>query len=156
MPSAPRIVDAPAVRTAAIHVIVPRERIQEAMGPAIQELFGTVTAQGVGITGPWFTLHHRRPTDTFDFDVCVPVATAVTPAGRVRPGERRAARVARAVHEGDYDGLGAAWGAFQQWLDANGQRTADDFWETYLVGPEAGNDATKYRTQLDRPLLAGA
>ena len=62
-------------------------------------------------------------------------------------------RVVRTVYHGGYEGLGKAWGEFMDWISAQGLKTADDLWESYLVGPESGDDAAAYRTQLNRPLL---
>lgn len=148
----PTVTQSPAQRTAIIHVTCRREEIQQVMGPGIGELMRTLERQGVRTTGPWFTHHHRRPGEVFDFDIGVPVASPVNPEGRVRNGELRATRVAHTTHVGPYEGLGAAWGAFQQWLDQNGHRAADDFWEVYALGPDAASDPSQYRTELYRPL----
>lgn len=139
-------------RTAIVHVTCRREEIQKVMGPGIGELMQVVQSQGVPITGPWFTHHRRRPTDTFDFDIGVPVGAAVKPQGRVAPGELRARKAAHTTHVGPYDGLGAAWGAFQQWLEANGHRAVEDLIEVYAVGPESVQDPKQYRTELYQPL----
>ena len=37
---------------AVIHITVPRDQIQEVMGPAIHEVIEAVTSQGVGPKGP--------------------------------------------------------------------------------------------------------
>ncbi|MEZ5328271.1 MAG: YciI family protein [Verrucomicrobiales bacterium] len=79
----PEIVQTGKQTIACIAIVVARGKIQSVMGPGLHELIGTVTAQGIEITGPWFAHHRRRPTDTFDFDICVPVSSAVEPAGRV-------------------------------------------------------------------------
>ena len=148
----PQIVQTEARRTASIHLVVPREQIQQVMGPGIRELMDTLAAQGVKPTGPWFNRHRRVPSDTFDFEISVPVDRPVTAAGRVVPGELRAARVARTVHHGGYEGLGAAWGELEAWIRTNGLATGDDLWECYSVGPESSPDPAAWRTELNRPL----
>src|SRR5207245_1054403 len=110
---------------------------QDVMGPAIREVFAAIATQGIAPIGPWFTHHRRRPTETFDFDVCVPVAMPVTVAGRVRAGMLPAARVARTVYSGPYEGLSAAWGEFYDWIEANGHTPRADLWECYLLGSES-------------------
>ena len=94
----PEITHTTARHTAVIHVIVPREEIQNVMGPTIREVFETIAAQGIAPAGPWFTHHLRRPTGTFDFEASVPVATPIAPAGRVQPGEWPAMKVVRTVY----------------------------------------------------------
>src|SRR5262249_51997555 len=84
--------------TALIHLIVPREEIRNVMGPGLGELRETVAAQGIVPTGPWFTHHLRMDPEVFDFEICLPVGTAVSPAGRVKPGRRPPVTVARTVY----------------------------------------------------------
>jgi effector-binding domain-containing protein len=91
--------------------------------------------------------------DIWDFEVGVPVSRPVSPAGRVEPGELPAATVARTVYHGSYEGLGAAWGEFFEWITARGHTPAADFWECYLAGPESGPDPAAWRTELNKPLI---
>ena len=149
----PHITQTTARLTAFIHVIVPREDIQNVMGPGIGELMATVAAQGIAPAGPWFTHHRRRPADTFDFEISVPVTAPVSAAGRVQPGEWPAMKVARTVHHGPYEGLADAWGEFIDWIEANGHNPAPDLYECYLAGPESGSDPANWRTELNLPLL---
>lgn len=148
----PQILDSAEQLTATISLTVPREEIRNVMGPGIGEVFKVLAAQGVAPAGPWFTHHRRRPAETFDFDICVPVATPVSAAGRVRPGRLPAARVARTTYKGPYEGLGAAWGEFCNWIEFNGHAPRADLWEQYLVGPETGCDPSDYVTELNQPL----
>ena len=140
--------------TAIIPMIVPREEIRKVMGPGIQELLATIAAQGIAPAGPWFTHHLRRPTDTFDFEISIPVAAPVAAAGRVRPGQWPAMKVARTVYHGPYEGLAEAWGEFIEWIETNGHTPAPDLWECYLAGPESSPDPADWRTELNRPLTS--
>ena len=152
------MIDTPAIRTtreqptAVIHLTVPRAEIQTAMGPAHQELFSTLAAQGVTPTGPWFSHHFRMDPATFDFEVGVPVSAPVTPAGRVASSYLPATRVARTVYRGGYEGLGAAWGELDAWVKREGLKPAGDLWEVYAAGPESGSEPSGWRTELNRPL----
>ena len=148
----PEIVVSEAERTAVIHLTVPRAEIGKVMGPAIGEVMSTVAAQAVGPTGPVYSYHPRMDPDVFDFDVGVPVGGPVEPAGRVRPGELPAVRVARAVYVGPYEGLGAAWGELDAWMRENGHTPAPGLWERYLAGPESDPDPASWRTELNHPV----
>ncbi len=108
----PKIVQTEAQLTAVIRLTIPRSEIRKVMGPAMGEVMAAVAAQGIAPAGPMFSYHFRIDPDTFDFEVGVPVKKPVSPAGRVKPGELRAAKVARTVYHGSYEGLGAAWGEF--------------------------------------------
>jgi len=152
MLSSPEIVQTAQQPTAVISLLVSRSEIQQVMGPAIAEVLAMLRAQGITPAGPVFTLHARRPSDTFDFAVGVPVAQAVAPAGRVHGGTLPAARVARAVYSGGYEGLGSAWGQLLAWVEAQGLQGQESLWECYARGPESGTDSTQWRTELNRPL----
>jgi effector-binding domain-containing protein len=149
----PKVIESTEQLTAFISLVVPRTEIQAVMGPTIREVYAALAAQGIAPAGPWFTHHRRRPTDSFDFDVCVPVATPVAEAGRVKPGVLRAAKVARTVYSGPYEGISDAWGQFCSWIEANGHTPREDLWECYLAGPESSLDPAAWRTELNRPLV---
>jgi effector-binding domain-containing protein len=149
----PEITRTEAQPTAVIRMTIPKDRIQHEMGPGIQELMATVAAQGVGPAGPWYSHHFRIDPQEWDFEIGVPVTGPVTPAGRVQPGELPAAMVARTVYRGPYEGLGAAWGELDGWVDAGGHTAAPNLWECYVAGPESSSDPADWRTELNRPLL---
>jgi effector-binding domain-containing protein len=83
----------------------------------------------------------------------VKVAAPVKATGRVKPSELPAAKVARTVYSGPYEGLPAAWGEFSEWMKASGHETAADLWEVYSVGPQSTPDPASWRTELNRPLI---
>ena len=72
----PRITAIPAQLVAKIHLTIPRSEMRSMMGPGISEVMATVSGQGVGPTGPWFTHHLKLQPATFDFEICVPVSAA--------------------------------------------------------------------------------
>ena len=154
----PTMIDTPAIATtpeqptAVIHLTIPRAEIQKEMGPAHQELFSTLAAQGVAPTGPWFCHHLRMDPAVWDFEVGVPVSAPVLPAGRVAASRLPATRVARTVFHGGYEGLGAAWGEFGAWIEREGLKRAENLWEIYAAGPESGSDPAGWRTELNWPL----
>lgn len=148
----PQIVKTDRQPTAVIHITVPREEIRTVMGPGIAEVRATVAAQGIAASGPWFTYHLRMDPAVFDFEVGVPVDVVVAAAGRVKPGHLPAAKVARTVYRGPYEGLGNAWGELEAWIAANGHRPAPDLWEHYVAGPETSPDPADWCTELNWPL----
>ena len=148
----PKIVQTAAQAMAFIHVTCPRDKIQEVMGPGYMELFGTVKAQGLTPTGPWFTHHLKMDPDIFDFEICLPVDAPVKPAGRIQAGVWPATRVVRTVYHGGYEGLPDAWGEFEAWTKKHGHKIGEELWEVYLTGPEFDSDSSKWKTELNRPL----
>lgn len=148
----PRIATLPARPIATLAVQCTREEVQTVMGRSVRALMDALAAQGVSPAGPLFTHHLRRPTDSFDFEVGVPVAQPVAAAGGMQPGTWPAMRVARTVYRGRYEDLPAAWGEFKAWLATESLPITEALWETYLTGPETGSDATAWRTELIQPL----
>ncbi len=149
----PRITQTREQLTAMVHVTVPRADIQKVMGPGIDEVKAAVAAQGVATAGPWLTHHLKMDPTVFDFEICVPVKSPVSATGRVKPGRLPATKVARTVYHGPYEGLGAAWAEFGEWIKAQGLKPAGDLWEVYTVDPGSNPDSSKWRTELNRPLL---
>jgi effector-binding domain-containing protein len=148
----PRIVQTDRLSAAVIRLTIPKNEIGRVMGPAMMEVMAAVSAQGLASAGPMFSHHFRIDPAVWDFEVGVPVAGAVSPVGRVKPGELPARRVVRAVYQGTYEGLGPAWGELIDWITAEGLEPAQDFWECYLAGPENNPDPAGFRTELNRPL----
>lgn len=153
------LLDEPAVlRTqarpaAVIRLTVPRADMPKVMGPAIGEIMGTLAAQGVAAAGPVFAHHLKMDGGTFDFEAGIPVSRPFSSSGRVKPGELPAARVARKVYAGPYEGLHGAWSDFDKWIKGEGLTPAPDLWERYVKGPESGPDPANWRTELNRPLM---
>lgn len=148
----PEVVTTEGGHAALLAISVPRREIQSVMGGAFGELAQTLAAQKLPPAGPFYAFHHRMDPDVFTLDLAVPVGAAVRAEGRVRPGERPVMRVVRTVYHGPYEGLGSAWGAFRQWIHAQGMRATPSLWETYLAGPESVSDPKGYRTELNQPL----
>ena len=143
----PQITQTSAQSAAVIRLTIPREEMPHVMGPAIGELMTTIAP-----VGPLFSHHLTMPSDIFDFEVGVPVAAPVNPAGRVQPGQLPAVKVARTVYHGGYEGLGSAWGEFMGWITENGHTPAPNLWERYVAGPESSPNPADWRTELNRPL----
>ena len=149
----PQIAETAVQLAAVIPITIPRAQIRTVMGPGIRELMAAIAAQGIAPTGPWFAHHLKMDPDTFNFEIGVPIAVPVAAAGRVKPGQLPATRVARTVYRGAYEGLGAAWGEFHAWIADRGHTPGTDLWECFLKGPESSPDPTAWRTELNRQLI---
>lgn len=148
----PQIVQTAEQAAAIIRITIPRSEIQDVMGPGYSELMAAVADQGIAPAGQWYTHHLRMDPEIFDFEIGVPVSTAISPSGRVEAGGWPAATMARTVYSGDYAGLADAWAEFDAWIAAEGHTATPDLWERYLAGPETNPDPASWRTELSRPL----
>ena len=152
MIDAPHIIQTKTQLAAVIHLTIPKDQIRHVMQPGLAELMATVAEQNLKPTGPWFDHHLRIADDSWDFEICVPVSAPVKAAGRVRPGEWPAMKVARTIYHGPYEGLAGAWGEFLDWITANGHTPAQDLYQSYVAGPESNPDPANWRTELTKPL----
>lgn len=152
MATTPEITRTAAQPAAVVHLRVSLAALRAEVGPAVRDLLTTVAAQGVTPAGPWFTHYLASDGDTLECEIGIPTARPVASAGRVRPGELPAATVARCVHAGPRAGLGAAWTELNAWVKTQGRAPRTDYWERYLLGPEATLDQSQWRTELNRPL----
>jgi effector-binding domain-containing protein len=155
----PVIVDTAGCKAAVIHLSVPRSEMAAVMPPAVHEILAVISNQGLCPVGPMFAHHLKMSPEMFDFEVGFLVERAVEPEGRVKPGSLPAVKVARTIYQGPYEGLHSAWDAFGKQLQADGTldqadlKSGETLWESYLVGPEPGSDGSKYRTELNLPLI---
>ena len=152
MISTPQVIQTTAHEAAVIHLTIPRSEMMAAFGPAVGELMRTLAAQGVKPVGAVFAHHLRMTPETFDFELGVEVAAPVKATGRVKPSQLPAARVARTVYSGGYEGLPDAWGEFTAWMKAEGLTQAENLWEVYSAGPQSSSNPEDWRTELNRPL----
>ena len=149
MISTPEVITTKEVITAAIPLVIPGRDMPKYMDPAIQEIIKTLTGQGIQISGPMFSYHHRRPSDTFDFEIGFPVSKAIKVEGRVINSKLPAVKVVRSVYTGPYEGLAQAWPALQKWVRENGHGENGKFWEAYLTNPDEVKDPKDYKTELN-------
>lgn len=149
MITTPEVVTTPEVRAATIHLVIPGMDMPKHMDPAIREILKVLADQDLRPIGPMFSYHHRRPSDTFDFEIGFPLAKAITESGRVKNGKLPAERVVRSVYQGPYEGLAQAWPALQKWVRENGHGETGRFWECYLNNPDEVKDPKDYRTELN-------
>src|SRR3954447_6154612 len=108
----PQIIQTDAQEAAVIHLTIPRSEMMKVFGPAVGELMSTLAAQGVEPVGSVFAHHLKMTPDSFDFELGVKVASLAKASGRVKPGQLPAAKVARTIYSGSYEGLPSAWGKF--------------------------------------------
>ncbi|MFM9939004.1 MAG: GyrI-like domain-containing protein [Hyphomicrobiaceae bacterium] len=154
----PEIAHSKLQTAAVIHLTCPRAKIQSEVGPAIQEIMAELAAQKQKPAGPMFMHHQTMSASQFDVEVGFPIGGPLVASGRVKAGGLPAARVARTIYRGPYEGLHSAWDEF-------GKRLVSDklvdpamiapiktLWERYLVGPETTSDASQWRTELNLPL----
>jgi effector-binding domain-containing protein len=151
--ASPKIITTNTRLMAVIHLTVPWGEIQRFMEPALSELLGIISAQGIGPVGAWSNHHLTVSPSHANFEVSVPVSSPVSRTGRVEHREVPSGIAACSSHLGAYEGLGSAWRDLNSWIKGRGYTPAPDLWECYVVGPESCPDPAAWRTELTRPLI---
>ena len=149
MITTPAVITTQEIITAVIHLVIPGRDMPKYMDPAIQEIIKVLADQGISSAGPMFSYHHRRPSDTFDFEIGFPVSKAIKSEGRVVNGALPMENVVRSVYQGPYEGLAQAWGELQSWVREQKLPESGRFWECYLTNPDEVKDPQEYRTELN-------
>ncbi|GAA1084329.1 GyrI-like domain-containing protein [Pseudonocardia alni] len=149
----PELVEVSARPTAVVRGTVPATDLPAFFDCAYSVLPAAVAGQGVTVTGPAFALYRGPLTATADLETGFPTDREVTPDGDVVAGALPACRVARVVHAGSFDGLGAAWQRLGEWVAGQGLRGGDVFWEVYLTEPSPDMDPADLRTELNMPVV---
>jgi len=153
MIATPHILDTEAQDAAVIHLNIARSDMMSIFGPAVAELMAELKSQGIEPVGAVFAHHLKMSPERFDFELGVKIAAPLTPNGRVKQGQLPAAKVARTVYSGPYQGLPSAWGAFEDWIKANGHVSGPSLWEVYSTGPQSSPDPKDWQTELNRILI---
>lgn len=137
----------------------PMAQMGSAFDATFAELFPFLGAQGLRPIGPAFSLHHRMPTETADFEIGIPVDKPLAEAHETAsgvsliPSTLPAGKVAVLSHIGDYDGLADAWETFLNEIGEAGHRPTLPFWEVYVSEPRPDADPATLRTDLVVRLL---
>ena len=146
------VVHTQAQPAAVIHITCPSEEIQNVMGSAIAEVIAVARSQDIGPAGPVFSHHFDMKPGVFNFEIGVPVSRPLNPVVRAKAGELPAAKVARTIYTGPYEGLGEAWDEFTNQVEDAGHQRASNLWECYLTGPSVVTDDNEFQTELNRPI----
>jgi effector-binding domain-containing protein len=122
------------------------------LGRAIAELFETLRLLGARPAGPPFVIYHAFGPDDVDAEVCEPVVDAISATGRIRARILPAVTVARTLHVGPYENLGAAYDALTEWIRRSGLEPAGPVQERYLNGPGDQVSPDAYETEIEIPI----
>lgn len=144
----PEIVDIEPAVTAVVRGVVPLAGLRGFFDASFRALGETLARQRIAVTSPAFGLYREPPGETADLEVGFVTDRAVHEEGDVAVGALPAARVARMVHHGAFDGLGASWERLHTWMREQGLTPGRLMWEFYLTEPTPDMDPRDLRTEL--------
>lgn len=123
------------------------------LGRTFGELFGQLRVLGVAPSGPPLVIYHEFAAADIDAEVCVPIGRDLSATGTARTRILPAATVARTLHVGPYEALGAAYEALQGWVAEHDLAVAGPVQERYLNGPGDVASPAEYQTEVELPVV---
>lgn len=139
-----QFVDLEAQHAAAVRGhVASTEELPEFLGSGFGEVINVLDKQGLHPTSAPFGRYRPTGDGGFDVEIGFPCSAVVEPEGRVVPAELPGGRVARVLHVGPYDDVGAAYEALMSWIIDEGCVATGEPWESYLDGPEVANPRTE-------------
>jgi len=119
------------------------------VGQCYQEMYGHLGELGVESTGAPFVIYHAFGPGDVDAEVAVPVPFAVAESGRMASRVLPGGTVARTLHQGPYNELGAAYTELTEWVGDHGFEVTGPARERYLNEPGPDVAPADYLTEID-------
>lgn len=150
--SQPELVTIDSATTAVVRDTVPTDELPSFFDSSFRTLAETISTQKIVLVSPAFGLYYGPPGETVDLEVGFVTDRTIQPEGDVVSSSLPGGRVARLVHSGAFDGLGASWERLQAWIQEQGLTSGSVMWEYYLTEPSPDMDPRDLRTELNRPV----
>jgi effector-binding domain-containing protein len=160
----PEIVQLEPQATVAVRVTQPMAELDlaAAFDRGMPLVASRIESGGGRIGGPPYGRYHRFGPDVVDVEIGFPVEAApsdlptldAVAEGEPGQSELPGGPVARAIHQGPYDGLSATYDALHEWIHAQpGYDDGPGPWESYVDDPSSAEDASQIRTEIVWPLV---
>jgi DNA-binding transcriptional MerR regulator len=145
----------PAMRVAAITQVVDTAQIGAWYQGALGELYATVSAQGLAVSGVAGGVYADGlfADERGEATVYLPVSGPVQELGRVRPVELPPVELAVVTHDGPDAGVDRAYGALASYVTRHALGVAGPIREFYPVGRQQTADAAAWRTEIGWPIF---
>ena len=145
----------PAMRVAAITEDVETAQVGAWYQGALGELYGTVSAQGLALSGVAGGVYADGlfADERGEATVYLPVSGVVRELGRVRQRELPAVELAVVTHDGPDAGVDRAYGALADYVTRHALAVAGPIREFYPVGRQQTSDAAAWRTEIGWPIF---
>ncbi|MGW0181350.1 GyrI-like domain-containing protein [Nocardia sp. NPDC003345] len=152
----PVLIDTAETHLATVHGRIAPAGLPDFFDRSFGLLPGVILGQGAQITGPALCRYGSMSPESVELAVGFPVDRAIAAEGEVRAGNLPAARTARLVHYGAFDGLGESWDRLHTWIGDRDLTPGDIRWEVYLTEPSPDMDPDELRTELNWTVTARA
>lgn len=148
----PEIVVVDEAVTAVVRGVIPTAELPSFFDASFRKLGEAVAAQQVAVISPAFGLFREAQEGRADLEVGFVTDRPIRAEGDVVAGSLPGARVARLIHYGAFDELGASWERLRSWIGEQGLMPGAVTWESYLTKPSPDMDPRDLRTELNWPI----
>ncbi len=139
-------------------VFIQHRGSHDEIGRVHHELYEWVRQHNVKVAGQAFTVFHGPPRkfdpESASFEVCLPVASAPKPSGKVKVKDLPACTVAHVTVKGPYSEIPGHYIELLAWLSAEGIEVLDLPREVYVVHPDerGPGDPDAFATEIQFPI----
>lgn len=135
------------------HCSVNPGEIGKKLGVSYGEINDMMKKNNEQMAGPPFAVYNNyNPQTGVDVQACVPVAKTGATAGRVKTMEVAAGRAIKMHYWGDYNKMGDAHKAMQDYIAQNHLTITGAPWEVYITDPMTEKDTAKWHTEIYYPV----
>jgi AraC family transcriptional regulator len=138
------------------HALVIRRRVARAqiaasLGDLFGKVFGHIQRSGLPLAGAPFARYSEWSAAHVTMEAGFPLAKSAASEGDIT-AVTFGGPVARTVHQGPYDGLGAAHQALEEWIVAQGATPGPMTWEAYVTDPGTVPNPADWKTEVYRSI----
>jgi len=136
---------------------IPMAEIGSNMGKMYGEIITVMEANEIEVhTSPICFYHEWNEAEGYtvmEAAIVLDVEADIELSGRVTKGSSVAGPAAKVVYMGNYDDLGRAHYAIDEWMQDNEREIGGSPWEMYVTDPGVEPDTSKWITEIFYPLL---
>jgi effector-binding domain-containing protein len=135
------------------HTSVDPGEIGKKLGMNYNEIMGMMKKNNEQMSGPPFAVYNNyNPQTGVDVQACVPVAKTGATSGKVKTMEVKAGRAIKMHYWGNYNKMGDAHKAMQDYIAQKHLTITGAPWEVYITDPMTEKDTAKWHTEIYYPV----
>lgn len=128
------------------------EMIANKLALMYEKISRFIKKENLSPTGPPITIYHSFSLNTYDFETCIPILSAIpTPEG-INCIEMQPQRAVMVKYFGTRNLISNAYSAMQLYLNNNGLYTNGPSWEEYINNPILEADSNARQTNIYYPV----
>jgi effector-binding domain-containing protein len=128
------------------------DEVSKALASMLPRVGQALAMSGAAISAPPFARFHSSDGAYYDLEAGIPVTGKAKGTETVQASTLPGGRVATTWHIGPYQELQKTVKILEDWMKAQGVKSAGGYWEIYWTDPGLEPDPAKWRTQIIWPI----